>query len=502
MKIFSIAQIKAWDDYTITNQPIPSIDLMENAAKACVAWLKENNFSKAPFHIFCGNGNNGGDGLAIARLLHEQGEQVFVYAFSTVKKTAEDFKINLNRLPSCIQNKLIESDNDFPALAGSNTIIIDAIFGSGLNKPLSGIEKEAANFINQSNAAIISIDIPSGMYADASTAENTSVQAHHTLSFQAPKLGFMMPENAMRIGNVHILNIWLNEDYYSKTKSSYSTLEKEFIKSIYKKRNRFATKHNLSHALLVAGSYGKMGAAVLAAKGCLRSGAGLLTVITPKCGNLIMQTSVPEAMALTDSNEMFIANVPKELSRYQHIGIGPGLGTQLATKNIVEAVLKQKAKAVFDADALNIISHHPNLFYHLHQGCILTPHRREFERMFGETKNDFEITSLAIAKAKALHCYIILKSHHTLIACPDGTAYFNTTGNSGMATGGSGDMLTGILTGLLSQGYSAKDAALFGVYLHGLAGDIAAEELSEEALLAGDITDYIGKAYLSLQEDS
>ncbi len=500
MKIFSAEQIRNWDSFTITNEPIASIDLMERAAAKCTEWLIHHHFTSRPIHIFCGKGNNGGDGLAIARMLLQKKCNVSVYILEFGFKGTDDFQINLQRLHELTTNiHFLQSAAAFPTI-NSNDIVIDAILGTGLNKPAEGLTAALIEHINSSPATVIAIDIPTGMYASKSCKNNPVVHATHTLSFQQTKTCFLVPENADACGEVHLLNIGLHNAYIENTNTHQFLIDPPLIRTIYKKRKQFAHKGNFGHGLIVAGSYGKMGAAILCAAACLRSGVGLLTTHIPSCGYNILQTSLPEAMVTTDSNQHYVTVINNDLSQFTAIGIGPGLGLHESTGEMLITLLKQTHQpVVLDADALNLLSIKKNASTLLHEGCILTPHPKEFERLFGKTENDFHRNALALEKAKELNCVIVLKTHHTLVACPDGNAFYNSTGNAGMATAGSGDVLTGILTGLLAQGYSATDAAVLGVYLHGLAGDYAALHLSEEAMIAGDIIQHIGKAFLNLR---
>ncbi|MBO9657458.1 MAG: NAD(P)H-hydrate dehydratase, partial [Chitinophagaceae bacterium] len=452
-------------------------------------------FPEDPLTIFCGKGNNGGDGLAIARLLSKR--DVIVYILESAQKGSSDFQENLARLEklSTVEIRFIQTEDTINKL-DIDGLVIDALFGSGLNRPLDGIAAKLVERINQSGNLIVSIDLPSGMFADQSSLNHPQIKADHTLSFQAYKKAFLMAENAAYCGDVHILEIGLHYEYYDNTPSMEEQTDEDIIYNIFKPRNNFGHKGTYGHSLLIAGSYGKIGAAVLAAEACLRSGAGLVTCHLPSCGYAIMQTSLPEVMVSADVNNAINTTIETDLSIYRSIGIGPGLGTASETRALLKEVLTQyKLPVVLDADALNSIAKQPELLSLVPAGSILTPHPKEFQRLFGETSNEFERIDLASQKAKELDLVIILKGHHTLIAMPDGRRYFNSTGNAGMATGGSGDVLTGILTGLLAQGYKPANAAILGVYLHGMAGDLAAEELSMESMISGDITKFLGKAY-------
>ena len=502
MKILSAEEIRAWDQYTITHEPVQSIDLMERAAATCTDWLLAQ-FPDAPsFAVFCGKGNNGGDGLAIARMLSEKKYPVSVHILEFGHKGTGDFQANLARLHTLSQVNIhfVQSEENFHPFP-EDQIIIDALFGSGLNRAVEGVTAGLVEHINNSKRTIVSIDIPSGLFVDRSSGGNIAVRAAYTLSFQCYKPAFLFAENAAYVGDIHLLDIGLQHGFLSTLHSRYELVDEEMIYSIYKPRKPFSHKGNFGHALLVAGSYGKMGAAVLAAGACLRSGAGLLTCHIPSCGYTVLQAAVPEAMVLTDFNSSFSTKVEDDVTKYDTLGIGPGIGTASETKMMLRELFDSfRNPVVLDADALNIMAGQKDLLKMVPAGSLLTPHPKEFERLFGSSANDFDRVLLALQKAKENNVIIILKGHHTLIATPDGKGFFNSTGNAGMATAGSGDVLTGILTGLLAQGYSSVEAAILGVYLHGLAGDIAARQLSMEAMVAGDIINMIGQAFLFIRQ--
>lgn len=494
MKIFSSAQVKEWDAYTINHEPISSINLMERAATACCNWLIGKNFGGFHFRIFCGKGNNGGDGLAIARMLIKHHCTVTVYILEFGNVGSPDFQTNLARLHECSTDiHFIQSAEFFPEIKNPD-IIIDALFGTGLNKPLEGISKELAEHINRSSGTIVSIDLPSGLFADKSSKGNPVIRASITLSFQNHKLAFLLPENDDHCGEVHLLHIGLHKGFENDEWATYELVDNELIKQIYKPRKKSAHKGTYGHAALLSGSYGMMGAAVLSAKACLRSGAGKLTSFIPGCGYEILQTAVPEAMCLAE-DEKYLLSAP-DLKPFDAVGIGPGIGIHSASKDFLATVFQKTNKPmVIDADALNTIAAHKALLRSVPAASILTPHPKEFERLFGNVENDFERLELASKNSKDLNLFIVLKGHYSFISTPQGEGYFNSTGNPGMATAGSGDVLTGVLTGLLAQGYTPHHAALLGTYLHGLAGDIAAEKYSQEAMLSGDITDCLGTAF-------
>jgi NAD(P)H-hydrate epimerase len=495
MKIFSVSQIKAWDSYTIQNEPVKSVDLMERAAVACFEWITKNFSSNSSFKIFCGKGNNGGDGLAIARLLSKKNFDVSVYIISHSNGSG-NFETNLKRLKkTSVTIYFLEGNKSFPVIS-KDDVILDAIFGTGLNKKPVGLFSDLIKYINKSNATVLSVDIPSGLFIDKSSANNPVIKATYTLTFQNQKLAFLMPENADFVGQVVLLDIGLSAQFEEKEKSDFELVDEKLISEIYRPRNKFSNKGNYGYACLLAGSYGMMGAAVLASRACLRSGVGKLTSIICEAGYTIFQTAVPEAMCKVSGNT-FIKDV-KDLIDFDVIGIGPGIGKHPSHKKLLQDLFKTKKAVVIDADALNVLSENRELYQSIAANSIITPHPKEFERLFGKTNSDFERINLALQKAKELNIFIVLKGHYTFIATPQEKGYFNSTGNAGMATAGAGDVLTGIITGLLAQKYSSLNACILGAYLHGIAGDIAAKNISQEALIADDIIQNLGSAFLQI----
>lgn len=494
MKIFDANTIKTWEAYTMHQQEIASIVLMERAAQACFNWLITNGYGQLHYHIFCGKGNNGGDGLALARLLIADNIRVTVYILETGKAGSPDFQENLQKLHKVTTAiHFVQPSFSFPVLEKGD-LIIDALFGYGLNKPLSGMAKQLAAKINELSVPVVSIDLPSGMFADKSAAGNTIISATHTLSFQTYKLAFMLPENSVHTGHIHILDIGLSADFMDTEPAPFELPEESLIRSIIKPRHPFSHKGNYGHAALIAGSKGMMGAATLAAAGCMRTGAGKLTCIIPDCGYTIMQTSVPEAMCIVSGDE-YVAPFSSKLA-FDAYGIGPGLGNTVSAKKLLEQIFTEaKSPLLLDADALNCIATHNTLLKQIPPGSVITPHPKEFEKLFGKSNSDIDQLELARNKAAELKIYIVLKGHHTAIVTPFKKIYFNNTGNAGMAKAGMGDILTGIITGLMAQQYRLPEAAILGVYLHGLAGDLAAKTLSQRSMLASDLIHFLGQAW-------
>ncbi len=498
MKLFVSDQIRQIDGYTIKEEPVASIDLMERAALQLFRWFVQKFERSQHIIIFAGPGNNGGDGLALARLLDSNRYETEVYYVDFTEKTSEDWKSNLMRLKSetKVQFNVLKGSDQLPVIS-SGDIIIDAVFGSGLTRPVDGLAGDVINYINKSYATIISIDIPSGMSGEDNSDNNyrNIVSADYTLSFQFPKLSFMFAENAHYLGEWIVLPIGLSMNAIRTMSTPYLFTEKEDVVPLLKKRNKFDHKGTFGHGILFAGSSGKMGAAVLGAGGALRTGIGLLTCHVPICGVGIIQSAVPEAMAESDINEKHLSSAGN-LDHITAIGIGPGIGTDPESQQTLYKILSGCQKpVVIDADALNMISLSKELLSVIPEGAILTPHPKEFERLAGKTKNSYHRLMRQIELSKEHKCIIVLKGAHTSVTTPAGNVFFNSTGNPGMATGGSGDVLTGILLSLLAQGYRPEDAAVLGVYIHGLAGDIAAEELCYESVIASDIINNLAKAF-------
>jgi len=504
MKIFASAQISELDSYTIINEPINVIDLMERASLQVVDWIISHYDAGQRIAVFAGPGNNGGDALAVSRLLAVKNFKVTVFIPGQGKNFSDCFIINRDRLNSTVKVITLNWNNleQLPELKDYD-IIIDGLFGSGLTRPLTDFPAKLVQHINHSGVPVISVDIPSGLMGEDNRANDKTaiIRAYFTLTFQFPKLSFFFKDNEQYTGRWEILPIGLHPAGLEKTETLWRYTDFKTAVSIVKPRGKFSHKGIFGHALLVAGSLGKMGAAILAAKGCLRSGAGLLTVHLPRVGNQTMQIAVPEAMVSCDESENLISFVP-HLLNYKTIGIGPGIGKAGETVYALRSVLENfHSPVVLDADALNILSDHPELISLLPADSILTPHPVEFERLAGAAETDFERLLSAQRYAQMHRIILILKGAYTVIALPDGNCWLNSTGNPGMATGGSGDVLTGIITGLLAQGYLPQEAAVLGVFLHGLSGDLSLRGSSEEALVAGDLADNLGKAFSMLKCD-
>ena len=500
MKIFTSAQIRELDKYTIEHEPVSSFDLMERAARAITRAITDTWGTDMPVVVFAGPGNNGGDALAVARMLAEQRYSVSVYLFNITGNLSEDCKANRQKASDCKAIKAFtEVTDEFdPPQLDKGMLVVDGLFGSGLNKPLAGGFASLVKYINQSSATVVSIDVPSGLMTEDNTynVRANIIRADVTLTLQNIKLSFLFPENQKLIGRLKVLDIRLSKEGMDVVPSHYSMLEENELRPRLLHRGAFVHKGDMGNALIIAGSYGMAGAAVLATKACLRSGAGKVTVCTPRRNNDIMQVSVPEAVMCVGKDDAYFSEAV-DSSGFDAVGIGPGLGRQEASAiALITQIRRTQAPIVIDADGLNMLASHRAWLQQLPKGIILTPHPKEFERLAGSHFGDsYESLSSARDMAERLQAYIILKGHYTALCMPDGKVVFNTTGNPGMATAGSGDVLTGIITGLLARGYKQADACMLGMYLHGLAGDLAAKDFGVESLVAGDIIKYLPQAF-------
>lgn len=501
MKFFRTEQIRHIDAATIEREPIASIDLMERAAARLHSAIMDHFGRQGyTFALFAGPGNNGGDALAVARMLHAAGEAVAVWLVAPTGRLSADCKCNLERLKS-IGIPVTECNDEFAAPSlPAQCVIIDGLFGSGLNKPLDGLFARVVDFINSTPATVVAIDIPSGLPGEAViTPSSKVVNADITLTLQFPKLSLMMPENEKAVGHWQVLDISLDATAIAECDTPYRYTVASDIKPFVRPRSRFSHKGNYGRALLVAGSLGMAGASILAARAALRSGAGLLTVCTPWVNNAMVQCAVPEATTLPHHGKEHLCSVP-DTAPYSAIAIGPGLGTNEATANALLEMLEQsKAPMVLDADALNIISSHKGWIEKIPAGTIITPHPGEFARLTGKHTDRMEQIALATDMATRLGIVVVLKGAYTVVCTPDGRQHFNSSGNPGMATGGSGDVLTGITLALLAQGYPPTEAALMAVYIHGLAGDVAASEHGYTATTAGDIVNALPSAWKTME---
>ncbi|NIJ45672.1 NAD(P)H-hydrate epimerase [Wenyingzhuangia heitensis] len=503
MKIFNPQQIKELDQYTIQEQSISSVDLMERAAHKIVDHITLNYAITQNFTVYCGLGNNGGDGLAVSRLLLKKGYNVTVYVVKYSANTSLDFDENIERLKKITTLRTIISEKHIPPIP-NNTVIIDAILGVGINRPLDGLCKVLVDAINTAPNFKIAIDIPTGLFCELEnySTEHTLLNANTTLTFETPKLPYLMPSMAKHIGNWKVLSINLSSHYKHNIATEYEYTTLADIQKINIHRAKFSHKGTFGHAEIIGGAYGKIGAIVLATKACLKAGVGLVTAYTPNCGMQILQTTVPEAM-WTGNQPCDFYLEGNYINTSKTIGMGPGLGVHPKTQAFLHLVIKATSTPmVLDADAINILAKNKEWLKDLPKNSILTPHPKEFERLVGSFNNDFEKLEKLKEFTETYNCIIVLKGANTAICSPNGQIYFNSTGNPGMATAGSGDVLTGIITSLLAQKHKPIEAAILGVYIHGFAGDLASTKTGQISLTASDLIKNIGKAYLKIKQVS
>ena len=500
MKIFSSTQIHELDKYTIDHEPIKSIDLMERAASRIVAEIRHLCTAYNTIVVFAGPGNNGGDALAVARMLAVRGYNVSTWLFNTSGRLSDDCKKNRDRLTGMkeLDSFTMVIDEFDPPTLDASTLVIDGLFGVGLNKPLTGGYASLVKYINASPSKVVSIDMPSGLMSESNeyNVRSNIIRADVTVTIQQPKLSFLFAENQQFIGELKVVDINISKEGMAQVDAHVTILEEDDVRCRMRQRDDFAHKGTMGHALIIAGSRGMAGAAMLATKACLRSGVGKVTVHTPAANIIPLQIGVPEAILDIDPDNCFFTEAVST-DRFQAMGIGPGLGNnENSAITMIGQLRRAQCPIVIDADAINILSTHKAWMQQLPAGCILTPHIGEFERLEGASSDSYDRLSKAIILADRQQAYIVLKGHNTAIVTPGGRIMFCPTGNSGMATAGSGDVLTGVITALLARGYAQADACLVGTYLHGLAGDIAAKKFGKESLMASDIIDALPEAFM------
>ncbi|KPM30585.1 YjeF-related protein [Croceitalea dokdonensis DOKDO 023] len=499
MKIFSAQQIYDADNFTITKQDISSDILMERSALRIFEWMHQRlQGAQVKIHLFCGIGNNGGDGIALARYLQENGYDIKVYVVNYSEKRSKDFLINLDRLKDRkLWPEFLDGNHDAPKVQRED-IVVDAIFGIGLNRPPAPWVGELIGHLNVSGAFTLAVDIPSGMFMER-IPENPEhvIRANYVLSFQAPKIPFFLPQTGIYVNQWELLDIGLDAEYLLTTQTAFEFIGKPEVLPMYIPRLKFTHKGTYGHVLAIGGSKGKIGAIRLASEAALTTGAGRVTAQIPKCGYLPLQTSVPEVMVEADDQEDFLTNFFVSDS-HSVVCLGMGMGQEDKTVSAFNRFIKQyTGPLVIDADGLNILAKHPELKGHLPKDAILTPHPKELKRLLGDWKDDFEKLELVKAFSIKYKCIVILKGAHTIVV-QGGKGFINSTGNPGMATAGTGDVLAGMVASFLAQGYGPLQASIFAVYLHGLAGDLAIAENGYEAMTASKLIDFIGKSFLEL----
>ncbi|MEO8934744.1 MAG: NAD(P)H-hydrate dehydratase [Xanthomarina sp.] len=500
MKILSKEQVYEGDKLTAELQNITSTELMERAGIQIFNWLHlRMQGAQVPIHVFCGIGNNGGDGLVVARHLITHGYNVHTYVINCSTKRSKDFLNNYDSIKQVTKTwpTLLSCKGDFPTIEADD-IIIDAVFGIGINREVGVWVKQLFQLFRTSKAYTLAIDIPSGLHSDqVPEDENSVVWAHYTLSFQSPKLVFFLPDTQKFTVEWEVLDIGIDREFLMKTESEAELIGKNEVLAFYQPREKYSHKGHFGHALIIGGSYGKIGAVTLASRAALVSGAGLITAYIPKCGYQTLQTAFPEAMVLTDVDEKILTHIELDF-KPSAIGIGVGLGTDTKTINALEGFLKtNKWPLVVDADAINMLSKKKALIKLLPKGTVLTPHPKELERLIGKWKDDFDKLKKVKAFSKKHQVIVVIKGANTITVLED-KLYINTTGNPGLATAGTGDVLTGIITGLIAQGYNPLIAAIFGVYLHGRSADIAVQLTGYQSLIASHVIETLGDTYLDL----
>ncbi len=499
MRLLTAEEHGELDRATMQRDGIDATELMERAASAWARRFQEHYPDRSvSIAVVCGSGNNGGDGLVVARQLRVAGYSVYAFVVSSAPASAPNSRNQKRAHDVGVPLRKLGQKGDFGTL-GKPDLIIDALFGTGLNRPPEGLAAQLVRAINAADARVIALDLPSGVFTDRATP-GPAVCAERTLSLGYPKRALFAPANTRYVGDWELVGFEVDDQFVNQLPPGDRMLSPKEMAPLRRRRAANDHKGTFGHALVVAGSFGKMGAAVICARAVLRVGAGLVTTHLPRSGYEIMQISLPEAMCSVDEHRYHFSGIG-QTDGYAAVGVGPGLGTGAATTDGLRRLLKEfSSPMVLDADALNLLSRNPDLWALVPKNSILTPHPKEFERLFGRTADDFARWEEQRKQAVDRGLVILLKTGFTTIATPDGRLHFNTSGNPGMATGGTGDALTGMLTGLLAQGYPAIEAAQLGVYLHGLAGDLAAERLEQESLLAEDVVGHIGRAYRALSE--
>lgn len=501
MKLFTNEQIRTIERSTIETEGVLPAEIIERVAEGVADEIASRWRPSKPTIVFAGPGNNGADALASARLLYERGFRPSVYLFNIGgdKLSVECIAARDRLLQSTPDIDFIEVTSRFtPPEISQSHLVVDGLFGAGLREELRGGFMSLVQYINEEHPTVVSIDLPSGMFGDWNPriVNRNTIHATLTLAIQFPRLCFFMEDNAELVGEWKTIDVGLSQQAISSLPAEFCLVEKRDIHRRLRRRKEFCSKADFGSAILYAGSYGMMGAAQLAARGALRGGVGKLTVCAPKCGYQILQTTVPEALYRNNRGDMILTEIHPERD-FSAIAIGPGIGTNEITVKALEDFLSAIDKpVVLDADALNCIALRPAMLNTIPILSVLTPHAGEFDRMFGPQPSSEARLRKAIEMAKFYNIIIILKGRYTAIVRPDGKIYFNSSGCPGMATAGSGDVLTGLLTAMMAQGYPAEIASIIAVYIHGVAGEMAQAKQGEYGVTAGDIADNIGPAIL------
>lgn len=492
LPVLTADQVRKADALTMQHQGISSLELMERAALKCTQWLVANEprwcMDKVGYVVICGPGNNGGDGLAIARLLAGCGRRVQVLR-PKGKSFSRDNELNYKRLTSSVE--IIEEGKIEAVLKSEQVLVVDALFGSGLNRPLEGQWNELIGIINSARCPVVSIDLPSGASADGEVwNEALVIRSDITLGLGCLKPAYLFREFGRWIGHLEVLSIGLHFDELISAVNGLFMTEHQDIVDLVPLWTKHAHKGDHGRAGLVAGSPGMFGAAILATRAALKSGAGLVTAVIPKGADELIHITAPEALVRAQGEE-----VPSTITA---LGIGPGLG-QTGASYFKDLLLGYRGPIILDADALNMLAADRALLGHVQPGTIVTPHPKEFDRLFGPSGSSAQRLARARKEAVERGWVIVLKGAYTAVCAPDGSAYFNQTGDPGMAKGGSGDVLTGLLTGLLARGMAPVEAARTAVWIHGRAGSIAASRIGRDGMTANDVVECLPEAWRELR---
>lgn len=508
MELVTAAQMQGLDRLAIDQFKIPSLQLMEQAGKNVAEIVRENLTSKnGAVAIVVGKGNNAGDGLVVARYLKEWGIDVVLFVMAEVSELSADAAANWRQLekdpPHIISFTTEDNIRKNAVHLRESALIVDAIFGTGLNAELTGKYRLAIEAINKSVKPVVAIDVPSGISADSGHVLGAAVRARVTVTFQLPKLGLVISPGSEYTGRLRVVDIGIPKAAISSVKTPYHLSSPDLFRNCFASRDPNSHKGSFGHVLVVAGSSGKMGAGLLTSRGVLRCGAGLVTYALPQAAFDKYDSRFPEIMVegIADGGRGYFdkqsaAGIAETLAQKSVVAIGPGIGTNPETKQVVlEIISKTKVPLIIDADGLNNIAGELNILGRRQAPTILTPHPGEMSHLTGATTKDVQERrlELALKLAKSANSYVVLKGHRSLVATPDGQVFINPTGNPGMATAGMGDVLTGVIAGFIAQGIPVDIAVVAAVYIHGMAGDMAAEAAGEIGLLASDVIEQLPK---------
>jgi hydroxyethylthiazole kinase-like uncharacterized protein yjeF len=509
MELVTAAEMRALDHAAIHERHIPGLRLMENAGQAVVAAMEREfgSLRGKTITVVSGKGQNGGDGFVVARLLRQRRCKARVVLLAPQDWLKGDAATTLRKYTRgggrCYQLRP-DSPNVLNSLLAESDVLVDAIFGTGLNAPVEGLAAHAIRSMNESGLPIVAIDLPSGLSADTGETLGPTIAASLTVTLARPKRGLYLGDGPNVAGRVCVGDIGIPADLVARAKIPVSLLDSAMVRSVLPHREPSAHKGSFGHAVIIAGSVGKTGAAAMSAFGALRIGAGLVTAAVPRSVNDVVEAKLLEAMTFpvdATAEGTFAKSAKLSLLTFVEdksaVAIGPGVSRHAETAEMIRELLPEiHQPIVLDADGINVMAGHRQLFQQLHAPLIMTPHPGEMARLLDMTTSAVQQDRIGIAGrvAHELNVYVVLKGAGTVIAAPDGAVAVNPTGNPGMATGGTGDVLTGIIVGLLAQRLSPWHAACAGVYLHGLAGDLAAASRGQMGLIARDVIDAVPSA--------